>query len=174
MPKWSAQQCCWISSWDVHNDSQHVSTMCSPRWCTISVHQGWSRRPRCQVPSWSSIRFQSGKYEDQVGQQQKQWCQENYFPAKIILSVMFILVEWINMVWSVFKRIKKREVPSLGFPLMILLQSSFLVFFAMCKWYSPVIKLPMPHPTKNGLMSKTKMFVKNRIASTRKRIPSPR
>lgn len=40
-------------------------------------------------------------------------------PAKTILSVMFILVEWRNIVWSVFKRIKKREVPSLGFPLMI-------------------------------------------------------
>ena len=43
--KWSAQQCCWSSSWDVHNDSQHVSTICST-CCHISVHQGWS--------SWSS------------------------------------------------------------------------------------------------------------------------
>lgn len=81
--KWSAQQCCWSSSWDVHN----VSTMCST-CCHISVHQGWSSWSSwlsdSQVvsdpdakwcPSWSSIRFQSGKYGDQVGQQQKQWIQ---------------------------------------------------------------------------------------------------
>ena len=96
--KWSAQQCCWISSWDVHNDSQHVSTICSTRWCTISVHQCWSRRPRCQVPSWSSIRFQSGKYEDQVGQQQKQWIQTDV--RKIKTSLLRLSCQlcsyWLN------------------------------------------------------------------------------
>lgn len=92
--KWSAQQCCWSSSWDVHNDSQHVSTICST-CCHISVHQGWSSWssdsqddvPSVSTkvgqedlyakwcPSWSSIRFQCGKYGDQVGQQQKQGIQ---------------------------------------------------------------------------------------------------
>lgn len=94
MPKWSAQQCCWSSSWDVHNDSQHVSTICST-CCHISVHQGWSSwSSDSQVvsdpdakwcPSWSSIRFQSGKYEDQVGQQQKQGIQTDVREIKTSL-----------------------------------------------------------------------------------------
>ena len=69
-----------------------------PRWCTISVHQGWSRRPRCQVVSkLVKYQIQCGKYEDQVGQQQKQWIQTDV--REIKLPCQDYLVSYVHIGW---------------------------------------------------------------------------
>ena len=86
--------CCWSSGWGcpqwfptcVHHMFNMMPHQCPPRlgklvkwfprWCTISVHQGWLRRPICQVVSkLVKYQIQCGKYGDQVGQQQKQGIQ---------------------------------------------------------------------------------------------------
>lgn len=95
--KWSAQQCCWSSSWDVHNDSQHVSTICSA-CCHISVHQGWSSWSSWLSDSkWCQTQMPSGVQVGQVSDSRVGSMETKLVSSRSSgfkqMSVMFILVE---------------------------------------------------------------------------------